>query len=80
MSEPSIHHLLFVCQNNGCSYNIKTYGVEIAFNGMTSLLNFRQTYQLVQKLIEGTDGQTHRQDDDLTNENFPLGTKVGSTG
>jgi len=45
---------------NGCSYGIKNYGVEVIFNGMTSLLNFIKIYQLVQKLIGGG-GQTHRQ-------------------
>jgi len=44
---------------NGCSYGIKNYGVEVTFNGMTSLLNFIKIYQLVQKLIGGqTDTQT----------------------
>jgi hypothetical protein len=26
---------------NGCSYGVKDYGVEVDFNGMTSLLNFK---------------------------------------
>jgi hypothetical protein len=26
---------------NGCSYGIKNYGVEVAFNGMTSLLKLK---------------------------------------
>jgi hypothetical protein len=39
---------------NGCSYGIKNYG-EVTFNGMTSLLNFIKTYQLVQTLVGGTD-------------------------
>jgi hypothetical protein len=30
---------------------LKNYGVEVAFNGMTSLLNFIKFCQLVQKLI-----------------------------
>jgi hypothetical protein len=30
----------------GCSYVIKNYGVEVTFNGMTSLLNFIKIYQL----------------------------------
>jgi hypothetical protein len=36
---------------NGCSYDIKNYGVEVTFNGMTFLLHFLKIYQLVQKLI-----------------------------
>jgi hypothetical protein len=47
---------------NGCSYGIKNYGVEVTFNGMTSLLNFIKIYQLVQKFM----GSRHtRQDGDL---------------
>jgi hypothetical protein len=42
------------------------YGVEVTFNGMTSLLNFIIIYQLVQKLLGGT----HRQTDDLINITF----------
>jgi hypothetical protein len=37
---------------------IKNYGVEVTFNGMTSLLNFIKIYHLVQKLLGGTDRQT----------------------
>jgi hypothetical protein len=44
----------------GWRYGIKKYGVEVTFNGMTSLLNFIQIYQLVQKLLAG-DTQTDRQ-------------------
>jgi hypothetical protein len=45
----------------GWRYGIKKYGVEVTFNGITSLLNFIKIYQLVQKLLGGgtqTDGQT----------------------
>jgi hypothetical protein len=42
---------------NGCSYCIKNYGIKVTFNGMTSLLNFIKIYQLVQKLMGGTDTQ-----------------------
>jgi hypothetical protein len=38
---------------NGCSYSIKNYVIEVAFNGMTSLLSFIEIYQLVQELIGG---------------------------
>jgi hypothetical protein len=43
-------------------YGIKNYGVEVTFNGMTSLLNFIKIYQLVQKLLGGThtDRRTNR--------------------
>jgi hypothetical protein len=44
---------------NGSRYGIKEYGVEVIFNGMTSLLNFIKIYQLVQKLLGG--GHTDRQ-------------------
>jgi hypothetical protein len=44
-------------------YGIKKYGIEVIFNGMTSLLNFIKIYQLVQKLLGGT--QTGRQTDRL---------------
>jgi hypothetical protein len=40
---------------------LKMYGFEVTFNGMTSLLNFIKIYQLVQKLLGGTqteDGHT----------------------
>jgi hypothetical protein len=42
---------------NGCSYGIKHYGIEVTFNGMTSL-NFIQFYHLVQNFMGGghTDG------------------------
>jgi hypothetical protein len=36
---------------NGCSYCIKNYGVEVAFYGTTSLLNFIKIYQLVHTLM-----------------------------
>jgi hypothetical protein len=53
-------------------YEIKKYGVEVTFNGMTSLLNFIKIYQLVQKLLGGgaTDGQTDRQTGDLISLTF----------
>jgi hypothetical protein len=51
---------------NGWRYGIKKYGVEVTFNGMTSLLNFIKIYQLVQKLLGGTDRQTG----DLTSLTF----------
>jgi hypothetical protein len=38
---------------------LKKYGIEVTFNGMTSLLNFIKIYQLVQKLLGG--GHTDRQ-------------------
>jgi hypothetical protein len=47
---------------------LKKYGVEVIFNGMTSLLNFIKIFQLVQKLLGGdiqTDGQTDTQTGDL---------------
>jgi hypothetical protein len=28
---------------NGCSYSMKDYGIEVTFNGMSSLLNFRKS-------------------------------------
>jgi hypothetical protein len=52
---------------NGWSYGIKKYGVEVTFNGMTSLPNFIKIYQLVQKLLGGTHRQTDRQTDRQTN-------------
>jgi hypothetical protein len=53
-------------------YEIKKYGMEVTFNGMTSLPNFIKIYQLVQKLLGGgdTDGQTDRQDGDLISLTF----------
>lgn len=48
------------------SYEIKVYGADIIFNGMTPTLNFIKVYRLVQKLIEGTitqadtDTETHQ--------------------
>jgi hypothetical protein len=39
---------------NGWRYGIKKYGIEVSFNGMTSLLNFIKIYLLVQKLLGGT--------------------------
>jgi hypothetical protein len=41
---------------NGPSYGIKSYGVDVNLNGMTSVLKFIKIYQLVQKLIRE---QTH---------------------
>jgi hypothetical protein len=38
---------------NGWRYGIKRYGVKVAFNGMTSLLNFIKIYQLAQWLVCG---------------------------
>jgi hypothetical protein len=59
---------------NGWKYGIKKYGVEVTFNGMTSLLNFIKVYQLVQKLLGGDtqteDGRTDRQTGDLINLTF----------
>jgi hypothetical protein len=43
---------------NGCSYSIKNYGVEVNFNGMTSLMNFIKIYYFSQKLIGGRDKDT----------------------
>jgi hypothetical protein len=45
------------------------YGIEITFNGITSLLNVIKIYQLVQKLLGG-DTHTHRQTGDLTSLTF----------
>jgi hypothetical protein len=42
---------------------IKRYGFEVTFNGMTSLPNFIKIYQLVQKLLGGGE---HRQTDRQT--------------
>jgi hypothetical protein len=47
---------------------IKKYGVEVTFNGMTSMLNLIKIYQLVQKLLGG--GHTDRQDGDLISLTF----------
>jgi hypothetical protein len=44
---------------NGWIYSIKNYGVEVTFNGMTSLLNLIKLYQLVQKFMGW--GQTDTQ-------------------
>jgi hypothetical protein len=56
---------------NGWRYGIKEYGVEVTFNGMTSLLNFIKIYQLVQKLLWGhTDRRTDRQTGDLISLTF----------
>jgi hypothetical protein len=44
---------------NGWRYGIKKYDVEVTFKGITSLPNFIEIYQFVQKLLGGhTDGQT----------------------
>jgi uncharacterized Zn-finger protein len=48
---------------NGWSYGIKKYGVEVTFNGMTSILNFIRMYHLFQKLLGGTHKQTDGQTD-----------------
>jgi hypothetical protein len=40
---------------NGYDYGIRNYGIEATFSGMTSLLNLIKIYQLVQKLVGGTD-------------------------
>jgi hypothetical protein len=54
---------------NSWRYGIKKYGVEVTFNGVTSLLNFIKIYQLVQKLLGGT----HRQTDWWSHKtHFPL--------
>jgi hypothetical protein len=42
------------------SYMIKNFGIEVTFNGITSVLNFIKIFQLVQRLMEGGGGQTHR--------------------
>jgi hypothetical protein len=59
---------------NGLRYGIRKYGLEVTFNGMTSLLNFIKVYQLDQKLLGGTHRQTDRQTDrqtgDLTSLTF----------
>jgi hypothetical protein len=36
---------------NAWRYGIDKYGVDVTFNGMTSLLNFIKIYQLVRKLL-----------------------------
>jgi hypothetical protein len=41
-------------------YGIKKYGIEVTFNGMTSLLDLIKIYQLVQKLLRVTHRQTDR--------------------
>jgi hypothetical protein len=46
---------------NGWSYGIKKHGIEVTFNGVTSLLNFMKIYELVQTLLGGTDRRTDRQ-------------------
>jgi hypothetical protein len=47
---------------NRWRYRIKNVGVEVIFNGMTSLLNFMKIYQLVQNVLVGgqTDGYTDK--------------------
>jgi hypothetical protein len=59
---------------NGWRYRIRKHGIEVIFNGMTSLLNFIKIYQLVQKLLGGTyrqtNGQTGRQTGDLISLTF----------
>jgi hypothetical protein len=44
---------------NAWRYGIKIYGIEVIFNGMTSVLSFIKIYQLVQKLLGGTDRQIY---------------------
>jgi hypothetical protein len=41
-------------ENDGSCWN-KTTGVEVFFIGMTSFLNFIKIYELVQKLLGGSD-------------------------
>jgi hypothetical protein len=60
---------------NGCCYSIKNYGVDVIFNGMTSLLDFTKNYQFVQKSMGGAD-KTHRMVISLAYI-FPLGREVG---
>jgi hypothetical protein len=36
---------------NGCSYEIKNYGIEVTFSGMTSILNFIKICQFISKCI-----------------------------
>jgi hypothetical protein len=55
---------------DGLRYGIKKYGVDVTFNGMTSLLNFIKIYQLVQKLLGATHRQTDRQTGDLISLTF----------
>jgi hypothetical protein len=66
-------HLPF---RNGYSYSIKNYGIDVTFNDMTSLLNFIKIFQLVQKLMWGTDRHTDRMVISLAYI-FPLKMKVG---
>jgi hypothetical protein len=49
---------------------LKSNGIEVTFNGMTSLLNFIKISQLVQKLLGGTHRQTDRQTGDLISLTF----------
>jgi hypothetical protein len=58
---------------NGCRYGIKSCAVEFTFNDMFYLLNFIKIYQLVRKLVGGTN--THRMVISLT-YTFPLWRKV----
>jgi hypothetical protein len=53
---------------NAWRYGIRKYGVEVTFNGMTSLLNFIKIYRLVQTLLGG--GDTDRQTGDLISLTF----------
>jgi hypothetical protein len=64
--------VIFVFDKNGLieSCSIKKYGVEVIFNGMTSLLNFIKIYQFVNKLLGGTHKQTDRQTGDLISLTF----------
>jgi hypothetical protein len=40
---------------NAWKYGIKMYGFRVTFSDMNSVLNFIEIYQLVQKLLRGTD-------------------------
>jgi hypothetical protein len=59
---------------NGCSYGIKNYGVEVTFNGMTSLLNVIKIYQLVQKFKGWEEWERNNMVIPLA-DIFPLGRK-----
>jgi hypothetical protein len=57
---------------NGWNYGINKYGIEVTFNGMTSLLNLIKIYKLVQKLWRETHRQTDRQTGDPISLTFLL--------
>jgi hypothetical protein len=46
---------------NGWSYGIKNYRIEVIYNGIISIQNLIQIYQLVQKLL-GENTQTDTQE------------------